>query len=80
MELLGKHYLIEHIIERLNADDKQEAFNFFISEMLRALTNSVSATVGGAEFPKSWKEMLEYKPETRSPEEIKSHFIKSLGG
>ena len=70
MELFGKHYLIEHIIERLNADDKHEAFDFFISEMLRALT----------EFPKTWKEMLEYKPETRSPEEIKSHFIKSLGG
>lgn len=83
MEVLGKHYLIEHVVECLNAIDKHEAFNFFMSEMLRSLTNSVSAAAGGSEFPKSWREILDYKPETRTPEEIKSHFInglKALGG
>lgn len=83
MELLGKHYIIEHAVEAENERQKKEAFSFYVSEMMRSLTNSVSHAVGGSEFPKSFKEMLDYKPETRTAGEIKSQVLsklKKLGG
>lgn len=82
--MLGKHYLVEHVIDFYNQEDKRSAYELYCSEMMRSLINSISAIAGGGElFPKSWKEMQEYKPEKRTAEEIKSSIIgglQALGG
>lgn len=46
--------------------------------MLRATANTLAEIIGGASFPKSWKEMLDYKPETRTAEEIEDTIVSKL--
>jgi len=74
---------LEHCIDYFNKQDKIDAFNDYNSEMLRSMANSLSTVLGGSEFPKSWQELLDYKPETRSAEDIKTDILgklHSLGG
>lgn len=57
---------------------EKKAFELYQSEMLRATVNNIAGALGGTTFPKSWKELQDYKPETRTPEEIKSKIINGL--
>lgn len=82
--MMGSHYLVEHCISQYNMDSENEGYQIYTSEMLRAIANSISEIFGGGMmFEKSWKELLDYKPETRSAEEIKTSIIdkvNALGG
>jgi hypothetical protein len=54
----------------------------YVTETLRGLTNTVGSYLGGATVSMSLEEVLHYKPETRSADEIKEHMknrLKSLG-
>lgn len=77
---MGKEYLIEHIVQEYKDRMEAEAFNVYTSEMIRGIANSIFDLAGGEGFSKSWEELKHYKPETRSPEEIKSHMLDILKG
>lgn len=83
MDVLGKEYIIEHAVDYYKQTQEKKAFELYISEMLRSLNNSVAKNFGGNEFNKSWLQLKEYEPETRSAEEIKTNMLtrlQSLGG
>lgn len=67
-----------------NDRDREEAFKYYVSELIRGLGNAYSGSLGGQEiFPMSWNDVENYKPETRSADEIKSGMLdklKKLGG
>lgn len=78
LELMGKHYLIELCISIYGQHARREAFETYVSEILRSLNNNVAGAIGGTSFPKSWKELEDYKPETRTADEIKSNILNGL--
>ena len=60
---------------------ERHAYRVYVTETLRGLTNTVGGYLGGATVTMSYDEMLNYKPETRTAEEIKEHMkakIRSL--
>lgn len=65
-------------MELYNQKEEQDSFNLYMSEMLRSITNSISAVLGGGEFDMSWKQLEDYEPETRTPEEIKTQILDKL--
>lgn len=48
--------------------------------MLRSVNNTLAEALGGASFPKSWNELINYKPETRTADEIKTTILDKLHG
>lgn len=78
LELMGKHYLIDLCMALYGQHLEREAFERYNNEILRAIANNVAGAFGGTRFPKSWKELKDYKPETRSAEEIKTNILDGL--
>lgn len=70
--MLGKEYLIDLAISINKENQKSEAFNRYNSEVLRTLNNNVAGALGGTSISKSFQEVIDYKPETRTATEIKS--------
>lgn len=78
LESIGIEYLIDLSVSIYKDEAEKKAFYTFNSEMLRALNNSIAAAIGGSQFPRSWTELKDYKPETRSSEEIKNSILDGL--
>ena len=61
----------------------QEAYQVYIADALRVITENTAHIGGGMYLKQRWAEMLNPKPpETRTPEEIKEHMknrLASLG-
>lgn len=76
--MLGKEYIIDLAGQIYVNREEQKAFQNYQSELLRALNNNIAQAIGGVSFPKSWKEITEYKPETRTASEIKTTILDKL--
>lgn len=75
MDLIGKDYILDHVIEDYRNRSENEARFNFLSEILRSLNNSVVKAFGGTEYGKSFEQIKNYKPETRTGEEVKKHVL-----
>lgn len=78
MELLGKEYLTEHCLQEYSDRAEEDAFRTYSSELLRVVANGMISLGGGEQITKSWHDLKNYKPETRSPEEIKDQILSGL--
>lgn len=78
--MLGTPYVIDHCLLALEERARQEAYELYISEMVRSANNSIARALGGSEFGKSWKEIMDYKPETRTADEVKRHMMEKIKG
>lgn len=54
------------------------AYRIYVTETLRGINNNLAGYVGGATVTMSYDEVLNYKPETRTAEEIKKHMKEKL--
>jgi len=45
LELLGSDYLVEHVLEKYNEEQKESAYRAYTSDMLMAIAESMGATV-----------------------------------
>lgn len=77
-ELLGTGYVVDRCILAARDWKMREAYGLYVSELARSANNSIAKAWGGTEFGKSWQELLEYRPETRSAGEIKSQMLGKL--
>lgn len=50
----------------------------YVSEILRSCNNNIAKALGGTSFPKSWQEILDYKPETRTATDIKNEILDGM--
>ena len=75
---------MRYVRARVNENLERHAYRIYTTETLRGITNMLGSYFGaGMPVTMSFEEVLNYKPETRTAEEIKEHMknkIKSLGG
>lgn len=74
---------LQYVSARSEEETERYAYRMYVTETLRGLTNTVGGYLGGATVTMSFEEVLNYKPETRSADEIKEHMknkLRSLGG
>lgn len=75
MDLLGKEYIIDHALQEYKNQSEREAYSFFVSELLRSINNSIVNAIGGTKYEKSFEQLKNYKPETRTGEEVQDHVL-----
>ena len=74
---------LRYVRARSDEEAERYAYRMYVTETLRGLTNTVGSYLGGATVSMSLEEVLHYKPESRTADEIKNHMkdkLRALGG
>lgn len=74
---------MRYVGARAQENLERHAYRVYVTETLRGINNNLAGYVGGATVTMSYDEVLNYKPETRTADEIKAHMkakLKAYGG
>lgn len=81
VELFGKQYIIDHCVTEYNNAQRQEAYEIYVSESLRAIAENTAALAGGGRYMKAgFMDIIKpKKQDKRTGEEIAADVIKKAG-
>ena len=81
LENLGIGYVIDHYISYCLKEQKQRAFDIYITDVLRIIAENTAKQVGGSYIKARYDEIMNPpKEDTRSADEIISGIRGKLGG
>ena len=88
LDLLGRGYVIDHVMASFRKEKKDEAFRTYITEGLRIITENTAAAVGGSSLSMKFDDVLKSFDEDeddgqtaeQKAEAVINHLKEKLGG
>lgn len=84
LELFGKGYVIEHCIAFFKRQIKEQNYQIYVTDALRAIVNNTAEMFGGISMRMRYADLVEdiskgpATEETRTPEQIINHIKDKL--
>lgn len=82
MELLGKEYVVEHIVNSIHEQKRAQAYQAYMGECLRLLLEDVATITTGKYISAKWFDICDNKrdeEDDRTGDEIAADVINRIG-
>lgn len=77
-------YISRHVRQAYAKEQESKAYQLYVAETLRCMSESVAMFAGGPYMPTKWADIIDPKPEeTRTPEQVIDQVmgrLKEVGG
>lgn len=81
VELLGREYITEYCYEKAKQDRNKEIYDTYITDGIKAISESLSAITGGKYLSKRYYDVIQPpKPVKEKPEDIINRIKHKLEG